>query len=621
MADVGQRLEVLLEAIKDGIYIIGQDFTVEYMNRAMQETFGNCTGKKCYSAINGLEDACPWCRADEIFREGRVLRWEFHMEQNDCFYEVTELPLANQDGTMSKLSIFRDITRVRRQEEKLKVSEQDYLRLFENVDCGIYISSREGKFLDANPALLKMFGYSEKEEFLSLEIAKDFYMRPEDRKRFQEIVEREGKLTDYEVTFKRKDGTPVEALLTAQVRYDIRGRILGYEGIITDQTQRKAMEKKLTEANDFFNKLIQASPNAIMAADMKGNIIIWNHAAEEMLGYRAEEVLGRMNIVSVYPEGMARQVMKMLRSPEYGGVGKLKGYQLVAKRRDGVVTEANLSAAIIYDQNGRELASVGIMVDLAERLAMERKLSETQQQLLQSEKLAAMGRLTSQVAHELNNPLYGIMNTLELVKTEISPDSRRRKLVDMALSETVRLSDLLRKMLSFSKPDQELKREADVNTVLDEILLLHEKQLRERDINVVRDLAEELPTVWASKNQLRQVFLNMIANARDAMPEGGTLTVTTEVMGDMVAAVFSDTGTGIKAEHLDKIFDAFFTTKDSVKGVGLGLSVCYGFIRDHGGDIRVESEPGKGTTFTITIPVYHPEAQAECPAPQETKPE
>ena len=303
--------------------------------------------------------------------------------------------------------------------------------------------------------------------------------------------------------------------------------------------------------------------------------------------------------------------MKMMRSPEYGGVGKLRSYPMVYVRRDGGIVEGNLSAAIIYDATGKAVASVGIFVDLEERLEMERKLRQTQEQLLQSEKLAAMGRLTSQIAHELNNPLYGIMNTLELMKTEIPPENKRRKILEMALSETVRLTEMLRKMLSFSKPDEEKKQPTDINTILDEILLLHEKQLREHSIRISSSFAEDLGMVKASKNQLRQVFLNIISNARDAMPEGGTLSVTTRAEGDNAHVEISDTGMGIRKENLNKIFDSFFTTKDNVKDVGLGLSVCYGFIKDHGGDIKVESEWGSGTTFTIIFPMFKEGAEEE----------
>jgi two-component system NtrC family sensor kinase len=423
------------------------------------------------------------------------------------------------------------------------------------------------------------------------------------------MIERDGRVIDYEVEFKRKDGSTVPVLLTGHVRYDQQGNVIGYEGLNIDITRRKLMERQLKEAHDFINKIIQSSPNAITATDMKGNILIWNRAAEETIGYKAADVIGKMNIQKIYPDEMARKVMQMLRKPEHGGVGRLNAYPMVYVRQDGAVTEGNLSAAIIYDSSGKEIATVGSFVDLKERLEMERALRRTQEQLLQSEKLAAMGRLTSQIAHELNNPLYGIMNTLELLKTEISPQSKRRKILEMALSETVRLSDLLRKMLSFSKPDQEEKQAVDLNTVLDEILLLHEKQLQENDIKIKTSFAEALPQISASKDQLRQVFLNLVANARDAMPDGGTLSVITDCDPDNVRIEITDTGVGIQEEYLKKIFDSFFTTKDSVKDVGLGLSVCYGFIKDHGGDIQVKSKVDSGTTFTITFPIFRESAE------------
>ncbi|MBW1730201.1 MAG: PAS domain S-box protein [Deltaproteobacteria bacterium] len=602
------NLASVLDAMEDGIYVINDRYLIEFMNMRMVQDFGNGTGKKCYNILQHRDSVCPWCRAQEVFK-GSTVRWELHIAEIDKAYDLIELPLRNPDGTVSKLSICRDITQRKKREERIKASEEDYRRLFEHVKCGVYVSSKEGKFLNANPALLEMLGYESKEEFLNIDIRKDLYLRPEDRDKFQEMIERRGYVIDYEVEFKRRDGTPIPVLLTSHVRYAQDGRVLGYEGIIVDQSERKEMERSLREAHDFLNKIIHSSPNPIIATDMSGNIILWNRAAEEVLGYKARDVIGKMNIEKIYPEGMARKVMQMMRSQDYGGVGRLRSYPMVHIRQDGKVIEGSLSAAIIYDAEGKEMASVGIFVDLTERLEMEEKLRRTQEQLLHSEKLAAMGRLTSQIAHELNNPLYGIMNTLELLKSEIPEQSKRRKILEMALSETVRLTDLLKKMLSFSRPDQEERQVTSIKTILEEILLLYEKQLREHGIRVVEEFDDNVGPVFASRNQLRQVFLNIIANARDAMPNGGTLKVKTESQDGNVLIRISDTGTGIKKSDINKIFDAFFTTKDSVKGVGLGLSVCYGFIKDHGGDIWVESEYGSGSTFTISLPLYRPPRQ------------
>jgi two-component system NtrC family sensor kinase len=596
------RITAILDAFEDGIYVMNKELVVEYMNSAMVAEFGDGVGRKCHQLINQSEEKCPWCQSDDVFA-GKTVRREVYVPLVDKTYYLTEIPFQNADGTLSKLSIYHNISKEKKQEEMLRASEEEFKNLFEHVPSGVFISSKKGKFLNANQALLDMLGYESKEEFLNIDLPQDLYVRPEDRRTFQEIMERDGRVIDYEVEFKRRDGSTLPILLTGHARYDRQGNITGYEGLNVDLTQRKLMEKELREAYDFMNKIVQSSPNAITATDMKGNIVIWNQGAEETLGYKASDVIGKMNIRKIYPEGVARKVMQMLRSDESGEIGRLNSYPMVYVRRDDEIVEGNLSAAIIYDANGNEIASVGSFVDLRDRLQMERALRDTQEQLLQSEKLAAMGRLTSQIAHELNNPLYGIMNTLELLKTEIPAENKRRKILDMALSETIRLSDLLRKMLSFSKPDQEERHPVDLNSVLDEILLLHEKQLKENDINIEVSFVEGLSLVIASKNQLRQVFLNMVANARDAMPEGGTLSVVTGSDSDKVFVEISDTGTGIREEHLDKIFDSFFTTKGEVKGVGLGLSVCYGFIKDHGGDIEVKSEVAEGTTFTISLPV------------------
>jgi len=598
-----KKIASIFDAMVDAVYVVDADLNVEYMNEVMIKRFGEGIGKKCHQIVQKRDDICPWCKAPEVFR-GESVRWEQHISNQDRTYDLIEFPLKNSDGTTSKVTIFRDITQRKKAEEKMRVSEEDYRRLFRNIHCGVYVSSKEGRFLNANQALLNMLGYKSKEEFLKIDIARDLYLRSEDRRKFQEIMERDGRVVDYDVEFKRKDGSIVSVLHTSQARYDQQGNVIGYEGLNVDQTQRKQMEEDLQETHDFLNNFIKSSPNAIMAADMKGSIFIWNKAAEELLGYKAEEVIGKMNIERIYPEGVAKEVMKKMRSPEYGAPGKLNSYPIVYVRQDEKIIEGAVSAAIIYDAHGKEIASVGIFVDLRERLDMEHKLRDTQEQLLQSEKLAAMGRLTSQIAHELNNPLYGIMNTLELLKTEVPPENKRRKILDMALSETVRLTELLRKMLSFSKPDEEERQPVDINTIMDEILLLMTKQLQENSVRISSFFSDGLGKVYASKNQLRQVFLNLISNARDAMPDGGTLTIKTAKQGDDIHIEVSDTGVGIRDENIERIFDAFFTTKDNIKGVGLGLSVCYGFIKEHGGDIKVSSKKGEGTTFIVIIPIY-----------------
>jgi PAS domain S-box-containing protein len=487
-------------------------------------------------------------------------------------------------------------------EEELKASQERYRDLFERVRHGIFISTRKGRFIDCNQAMLDMLGYESKEEFLSINIERDLYVKPEDRKTFRRAVEKKGYVKDYEIKFKRKGGEEITVLVTCNALLDKKGGVIGYQGLNIDITERMRMERELRETHEFFSRMIESSVNCVVATDMKGNTIIFNRGAEELLGYSADEVIGKMNIRNFYPPGVAKEMLQKIRGQNYGGPGKLKSLPMIHKNKRGEEIAGSLSASILYDDEGKETATVGIFTDLRPILKVEERLRETQQQLLQAEKLAAMGRLTAQVAHELNNPIYGIMNTLELLKTEIPPDSKRRRILDLSLLETKRLSEMLRSMLSFSKPQEEERREIDINEFLEDIMLFLEKQLKEATIKVKTKFSGEVPPVVASPNQMRQVILNVVANAKDAMAGGGTLTIETRAKNNDIVIKIKDTGPGIPGETKAKIFDAFFTTKQKVKGVGLGLSVCYGIIKDHGGEIRVKSKPGEGATFSIKLP-------------------
>ena len=604
-----KRFEKMAEMGEDGIIVFGQDSRIEFANQMASEIMGfprdQILGREFFSLIG---------KRDEEFLEEMVMRGE-GMGQKVCTEmgiktpqglvketEVCIAPTQSEDGQIKTYAYIRDITERKKFERELKESEEKFRNLFERVRHGLFISSKEGKFIDCNQALLEMAGYENKEEFLNIDIAKDLYVNPEDRRKFQRLTEEQGFVKDLEVEFKKKTGEKITVLLTAHVKRDEKGRVIDYEGLNIDISERKRMERELKEANEFLTNLIESSVDGIIVTDTKGNILIFNKGAENILGYNAEEVVGKMNIRSIYPPGVAKEVMEKLKSSDYGGMGKLTSFPIAHRRKDGELIEGDLSASLIYDENGKEIASVGIFKDLRERLRIERELREMQQALLQSEKLAAMGKLTSQIAHELNNPIYGIMNTLELLRTEVPPESKRRRILELSLSETQRLAEMLRNMLSFSKPEEEKRRPVKINELVEGILLVMEKQMRESNIKVETYFDETLPEVMASTNQMRQVMLNLLKNAKEAMPKGGSLTVRTSREDHKVVVAIQDTGVGIPEELRDKIFEAFFTTKQKVKGVGLGLSVCYGIIKDHGGEIRVESEVEKGTTFTILLP-------------------
>ena len=289
--------------------------------------------------------------------------------------EVCLAPTRSEDGRIKTYAYLRDITERKRFEKELRESEEKYRNLFERVRHGLFISTKEGRFLDCNLALLEMLGYSNKEEFLQIEIAEDLYVKPEDRKHFQGLVEKHGFVKDLEVEFKKKGGEKITVLLTAHAKKDETGEVIGYEGLNIDISDRKRMERELKEANEFLMNLIESSVDGIIVTDMKGDILIFNKGAENLLGYKAEEVMGKMNIRSIYPPGVAEEVMAEDEEP-----GLWRGRETnflpnlsTAKRMENLI-DGDLSAALIYDEEGKEIASVGIFKDLRERLRIEREL-------------------------------------------------------------------------------------------------------------------------------------------------------------------------------------------------------------------------------------------------------
>jgi two-component system NtrC family sensor kinase len=605
-----KRFEKIAEMGEDGIIVFDEDSRIEFVNQMASEIMGlpkdQMLGREFFSLIG---------KRDEEFLEEMVMRGEglgekvcteMSLHASEGKVKETEVciaPTQSEDGRIKTYAYIRDITERKKFEKALRESEEKYRNLFERVRHGLYISAKGGYFVDCNQAMWGLLGYRDKEEFLKIDIARDLYVNPNDRETFMALVEKEGFVKDFEVEWKKNNGEKITVLLASSAKKDEKGTIIGYEGLNIDITDRKKMERELKEANDFLRNLIESSVDGIIVTDMKGDILIFNKGAENLLGYTSEEVVEKMNIRSIYQPGVAKEVMDKLRSPDFGGVGKLTSFPIFHKRKNGELIEGDLSASIIYDEKGNEIASVGIFKDLRERLRIERELQKMQEALLQSEKLAAMGRLTSQIAHELNNPIYGIMNTLELLKTEIPPESKRRRILELSLSEIQRLSEMLRNMLSFSKPEEEKRRPVKIDDLIEGILLVMEKQMRESNIQVETSFDPDIPEIMASTNQMRQVMLNLFKNAKEAMPKGGTLFVRTSKEDNRILIHIRDTGIGIPEEIRGKIFEAFFTTKQKVKGVGLGLSVCYGIIKDHGGDIKVESQEGKGTTFAVSLPI------------------
>jgi signal transduction histidine kinase len=297
--------------------------------------------------------------------------------------------------------------------------------------------------------------------------------------------------------------------------------------------------------------------------------------------------------------------MRKLRSEEYGGKGKLIQTRYTIVTKGGERIPISLGAFLVYE-HGKEVASVGIFSDLRERERMERDLQKTQLQLLQSEKMASLGKLAAGVAHEINNPLGGILIYANLLKEEFPDDDARKDDLKRIVGETTRCKQIVRDLLEFARGSEDRLEPLDVHACIDQCLALLQSQALFHNIKVVKDFFQSLPQMSGDAGQLNQVFTNLIVNAAEAMPGGGTLSIRTSVLpnGEGIRIEFEDSGHGIPEQFLPSIFDPFFTTKEVGKGTGLGLSISYGIVVDgHKGKIYARNRKEGGTTFTVQLPV------------------
>lgn len=386
---------------------------------------------------------------------------------------------------------------------------------------------------------------------------------------------------------------------------DDDGKIIYIMESVRDVTRLKSLERKLEETKEFLERIIHSSASAIVAADRKGNILIMNEVAESLFGYTFEEADRMKNIAHIYPAGKARELMQKMRSEQYGGKGKLLEEKITIVNSKGEEIPVELNASILYEGD-REVATMGIFNDLREKLAVEKELRETQTQLAQSEKMASLGQLAAGVAHEINNPLTGILFNSELALESIEEGHPLAENLKNISEDVRRCKNIVKNLLAYSRQSSPTKNIVQLNALLDLSLHLIRDQRLFGNIIIEKEMSDEMMLIHADKNQITQVIINLIMNAGDAMEGQGTLTFRTyrDMVRKKVYLEISDSGCGIPEENLYRIFDPFFTTKEPGKGTGLGLSTSYGIMKENGGDIFVKETGPEGTTFVLELPLY-----------------
>lgn len=397
------------------------------------------------------------------------------------------------------------------------------------------------------------------------------------------------------------------ALNRAKQRYTSRKQLIDYTALL--EREKAETSQELVKILSFQKNLIESSIDGILGCDEEDRIVIYNRSMERFLGYPKEEVLLKFSLSRFFASGGPEQLKAALKSERYGGKGRLYLYETEILAKDGHRIPVQVSGTKLADQ-GEASGSVFFFRDIREMRNLEREMAD-QARILHQDKMMSLGRLAASVVHEINNPLSGILNYLRLMirilgKGPVTGEQleKFRRYLDLVERETSRCSHIISNLLSFSRKSTPSFEPVSVEELLNRCITLSQHKLDLSNITLQPSIEEGLPPIVGDINQLQQALINLIFNAVDAMPGGGTLSLSARFNSkeNQLLIIVKDTGAGIRKEDLSHIFEPFFTTKKEGYGVGLGLSTVYGIVQNHKGTIDVESTPGEGTAFFLRFP-------------------
>ncbi len=486
-----------------------------------------------------------------------------------------------------------------------KLGSNVYLyQILEETPNGVVIVSLEHQIIYANPSASHFLGYKYGDlAGLSLREAigqKNDQLQEMILEFLEGIDKMETSRLRYEIVTEPSEGS--RCVLDAVVAY-LPSTPEYYLIYLIDVTTKRQLERELRRRNAFFHNLIDSSVDSIIASDMKGDIILFNQGAQSLLGYTEKEAISNLHVTGLYQENVAYELIKRMRSNDFGGKGKLLRHEIIVKHKDGHDIPVSFSGGIIYDK-GQEIATFGIFTDMRAILQIEEDLEHTHNMLIQSEKMAGLGRLAAGVAHEINNPMSGIMLYANLVQEDLGDEHPLQEDLKTIIREAERCKVIVADLLEFSHQTTYEMDLIDPNAVIRKTLGVLRNQPLFHNIEIKLDLKDNILPIFGNSMRLNQVIMNMVVNAAQAMEGHGTLTITTRTRAnqDIDEIQISDSGPGIEQKLQERIFDPFFTTKATGEGTGLGLSVSYAIVKEHKGSIRVSSTPETGTTFTLRFP-------------------
>jgi PAS domain S-box-containing protein len=639
---VHRQWEYTFDSIGDPILVHDQQFRIVRLNQRLRHLTGRDAAAHVGRSVLDLFPQknlqykdCPYCegRAGEADDPDPWLPGYF-LASNSTFSDPTGRVL----GTVH---VLKDITERKRAEEK-------YRTLVSNVQEGVFISTPQGRFLDFNEAFQRICGYPTRESLLALEIP-SLYVNPQDRDRLKKLLEDHSSVADFEFELRTRDGEIRTVMESSIAVREASGVVTAYQGFLLDITERKRAEHEIRRRNRELLVLNSIAKTLTESMDLSDSLHRTLRQIAELFGLdatslylfdengetirRVAAVGHRSEFARNFPPSKVPQELIHHIKAVHATFLSAQGLPLPqvfrdAQRREQIVTayvvilwskDRIMGALVIGCRAPREFtpSDVNLLIAVGSQTsnAIERSLlyeqtrqayedlRKTQEQLLHSEKMAAVGQLISGVAHELNNPLTAILGYSQLLSSSGQMNSQGVEYSEKLYKQAQRTHRIVQNLLSFARQHKPERIPVSLNKIVEDTLALRDYDLRMHNIRVHLDLSSDIPMTAADPHQLQQVFLNMVNNAVDAILEkstDGDLWVSTGGRDQKLYVEFTDSGPGVKDPT--RVFDPFYTTKPVGKGTGLGLSICYGIITEHGGSIRVKNLPPRGASFLIEIP-------------------
>jgi PAS domain S-box-containing protein len=622
------KLQSLIGAMEDGLTIRDTDYNLIYQNEpSMLTSGGDHVGEKCYRALEGSEKVCDGCPAEKAFRDGKTHTSERRVIRPSgevIFWENTASPVRDAEGRIvACLEIGRNITERKRTEEALAKSEERYRTVLDEMEESYYEVDIAGNFTFFNDAMCCQLGYS-REELMGTSYRA---ITPSDNVEkvfglYNQVYRTGEPFASIPMERITKDG---KRLLTESSIFPLRnesGEIIGFRGIARDVSERAQMIEALKQSEEKYRTILEDMEDSYFEVDLAGNLTFANDSTLRHLKYSRKELIG-LNYKDFTAAEDAETVYKAFNKvyrtgkPVHGLIWKIV--------RKGI-GEGFAEATILPLRNERReiVGFRGVGRDITERKKTEEERKQLEQKAQLASRLACVGELASGVAHEINNPLTGVIGYAHLLldRRDISQDIRHDlKIINEGAQ---RVAGIVRKLLTFAgqqKPEQKL---TDINEIISTTLDLRAYELASNNIKVTFQPAHDLPMTIVDPGQLQQVFLNIIINAETEMKLAhgkGKLSIKTEQTDNAIHISFKDDGPGIAKENLERIFNPFFTTREVGQGTGLGLNLCHGIITEHKGRIWAESKLGRGATFFVELPIVTKGRQSALLKPPAKEPE